>query len=126
MKKSKEKKPLSTIDYALQDYKTFVNDKFSNKVKKTKSVNSILLGLSEECGEVLGFFKKKLYHKRQDMTREKLVGELGDMFYYFTALLINQGISFQEIIDYNQEKLNKRYPNGFTYEDAEKRRDENK
>ncbi len=114
-----------TVDQALSNYKEFVVSKFDNINKKT-AINSILLGLAEECGEILGFFKKKIYHKRKTMTREKLVEELGDEFYYFTALLINQNITFQEVIDANQDKLNKRYPNGFSTKDAELRRDEKK
>lgn len=113
------------VDHYLTEYKDFVESKFNN-IYKANSINSILLGLSEECGEILGFFKKKIYHKRKTMTRDKLVEELGDEFYYFTALLINQGITFQEIIDVNKEKLNKRYPNGFSTKDAELRRDQNK
>lgn len=113
------------VDQHLKDYKEFVISKFNN-IQKKSAINSILLGLGEECGEILGFFKKKIHHKRKTMTREKLIEELGDEFYYFTALLVNQDISFQEIIDANKEKLNKRYPNGFTTKDAELRRDENK
>lgn len=41
------------------------------------------LGISGEVGEVVEVIKKFLYHgKTQEETRSKLLGELGDLFYY--------------------------------------------
>jgi len=44
--------------------------------------------------------------------------ELGDLFYYAGLIAHELGVSFEEIQEYNVNKLEKRYPSGFTEQHA--------
>ena len=65
------------------------------------------VGLSGEAGEVLELFKKHHLHGKP-LDKEKLVNELGDVFWYFTRILINEEITLVDVIYTNMEKLNNR------------------
>jgi NTP pyrophosphatase (non-canonical NTP hydrolase) len=70
------------------------------------------LGLAGEVGEVIEPIKKHLYHgKPLDINNFKK--ELGDVFWYVTALAIVNGIDVEQIVQENKAKLEARYPNGF-------------
>lgn len=84
------------------------------------------VGLSAEAGELLDIYKKQIMHGHPDTeeTREKKVKELGDIFWYFRRLLQLEGISFEEVLQGNLDKLNARYSNGFSTEASLARADE--
>lgn len=70
------------------------------------------VGLAEECGEVMGIVKRILRQGPNDAercTREHLVEELGDVLWYFAFVCNQEGISLDEIWDYNRKKLEARY-----------------
>ena len=81
------------------------------------------LGLTGEAGEVANIIKKHLY-QGHDLSRGKIVEELGDLMWYvaLTASLI--GVDLSEVMEKNIEKLWRRYPNGFRPEDSVHREDE--
>lgn len=71
------------------------------------------VGISGEAGEVLDMIKKTwIYGKPLD--REKLVEEMGDILFYYFALMAQHGITLEEIADVNYIKLAARYPRGYT------------
>lgn len=71
------------------------------------------VGMSGESGEVLDIVKKTwIYGKPLD--RQKLVEEMGDVLFYYVALLNTQDITLKEIADANIAKLRARYPEGYT------------
>lgn len=80
-------------------------------------------GLAGETGEVVDLIKKHLYHGK-DLDRENLIKELGDVRWYFEYLLICNDLSIQEVEKKNVEKLRKRYPEGFSFEAAKAKADE--
>lgn len=70
------------------------------------------VGLVEECGEVMGIVKRILRQGPNDAarcTREHLVEELGDVLWYFAMVCNQEGISLDEIWEYNRRKLEERY-----------------
>lgn len=78
------------------------------------------LGLGGEAGEVVDLIKKVAFHGH-DMDREKLIKEAGDIMWYLEMLLDYVGITMSEVYEKNIQKLNERYPNGFS-EEASRRR----
>lgn len=80
------------------------------------------LGLSGEAGETSDYIKKVIFHGHP-FDRDKLVKELGDIMHYASGVATLFNIDMEEVLDKNIEKLQKRYPNGFTQEDSIKRVD---
>lgn len=74
------------------------------------------IGISGEAGELLDAVKKHaIYVKPID--RENVIEELGDLEFYMAGLRQGLGITRQETLDANVEKLRKRYE-GLNYTDA--------
>lgn len=71
------------------------------------------LGLSEEAGEVAGLMKRRLRcHDDKDVERssqEHFTEELGDVLWYLAATCQMFGLTLDQIWQYNNEKLQKRY-----------------
>jgi NTP pyrophosphatase (non-canonical NTP hydrolase) len=69
------------------------------------------IGVAGEAGELLDATKKAwVYNKPLD--RDNMVEELGDMFFYFVKTMQMLGVSLNDVIKKNQDKLAKRYPQG--------------
>jgi len=71
------------------------------------------MGLSGEAGEVTDLVKKVLYQNHV-MDRDKMIKELGDVRWYMELFCELLDVSMDEIEYKNIEKLEKRYPNGFS------------
>jgi NTP pyrophosphatase (non-canonical NTP hydrolase) len=78
------------------------------------NVMTCALGLGE-AGEVQNLVKKQWFHGHE-LNREKLVDELGDTLWYIAALASLYGVKLSDIMEYNINKLRKRYPEGFSSE----------
>jgi len=78
---------------------------------KDEILNAVL-GLVGEAGEVADQHKKMMYHVSTDPDkhREKLVYELGDVYYYLLKLQDLHGISTKEVLAANRKKLASRHP----------------
>lgn len=74
------------------------------------SMLHMAVGVSGEAGELLDAVKKHcVYQKSLDF--ENVKEEAGDILFYLTGLLNDMGITLNECIEANREKLSKRYPN---------------
>lgn len=74
------------------------------------------VGVAGEAGELLDAVKKVwAYGKVLDY--ENAIEELGDLEFYMEALRQQIGVSREDVLQANQEKLAKRYP-GFRYSDS--------
>ena len=74
------------------------------------SMLHMAVGVSGEAGELLDAVKKHcVYQKPLDF--ENVKEEVGDILFYLTGLLNDMGITLNECIEANREKLSKRYPN---------------
>lgn len=73
------------------------------------------LGISGEAGEVSDLIKKEYYHGHP-RNPEKVLEELGDTLYYLSVAAWYYGYTLEEVARANNEKLSKRYPNGFESE----------
>lgn len=69
------------------------------------------VGIAGEAGELLDAIKKHwIYGKKLDV--EHVIREMGDLYFYFTALRLQLGVEMDDIIQANREKLDRRYPLG--------------
>lgn len=71
-----------------------------------------LLGLSGEAGECVEILKKHLFQAHW-FDREQLAKELGDVAFYLALSADAIGYSFEDILQMNVDKRQKRYPQGF-------------
>ena len=82
------------------------------------------VGLAAESGEFLEIIKKMVFQGKpwNDANREHLIIELGDVMWYVAQACMALDISFDEVIERNIQKLEKRYPGGsFDIHDSENR-----
>jgi len=72
------------------------------------------VGINAEGGEFLEIIKKMIFQGKpwnQD-NREHLIIELGDVMWYVAQACLALGVSFDEVLERNVKKLEKRYPGG--------------
>jgi len=80
------------------------------------------IGMVTEIGELADILKRNtIYGEKIDIEHAK--EEIGDFLYYFGLALDVMGIDPYECMQGNFDKLSKRYPEGFSEEDAIKRAD---
>lgn len=110
----------SYTDLAL---KTLNKDVFEQK----DLILNASLGLSGEVGEVNDIIKKYMYHghKLDDDTKEKIILELGDVCWYVAlmAWAIDK-TKFEDVLNKNIAKLEKRYHGEFSTEKSINRKDD--
>lgn len=90
-------------------------DAVADRVKKPETGQLLhgAIGLAGEAGELLDAVKKHvLYGKELD--KANVLEELGDALWYIAIALESVGSSFEEVMQLNHDKLEKRYPGGFT------------
>lgn len=71
-----------------------------------------VMGLCGESGEAIDIVKKWLA-QGHELDKEKLAKELGDICWYLAETATALGLSLEDIMEANIEKLRKRYPEGF-------------
>ena len=102
------------------------NNQAMRTVNPTLNWNELLLnaslGLCGESGEVADHVKKNAFHGHA-LNDQAIMKELGDILFYLNLAADLLGYSLEEIAIANIEKLQKRYPNGFTSEASIKRKD---
>lgn len=69
-------------------------------------------GMAEEAAEVLGLVRKRAFQGR-DVSRERLIEELGDVLWCLAITADSVGVSLNEVARANVDKLEKRHPDGF-------------
>ena len=110
----------SYTDLAL---KTLNKDVFEQK----DLILNASLGLSGEVGEVNDIIKKYMYHGHNldDDTKEKIILELGDVCWYVAlmAWAIDK-TKFEDVLNKNIAKLEKRYHGKFTTEKSVNRKED--
>ena len=79
------------------------------------------LGLTGEAGEFADIVKKWVFHEKP-LNMEHAKKELGDVLWYAALICDSFGWELDEVMSLNIEKLQKRYPEGFTPEQANNRK----
>ena len=72
------------------------------------------VGMSAEAGEFTEIVKKMVFQGKpySEDNREHLIIELGDILWYVAQATQALGVSFNDVIETNVKKLEKRYPSG--------------
>lgn len=83
---------------------------------------NMAMGLAGEAGETVEIVKKAIFHGHE-LDRDRLTKELGDVLFYLVSLATAAGIPFQSVVQGNVNKLDARYPAGFSSADSLTRRD---
>ena len=94
-----------------------LSDRLVELDKKGANIERLLtagVGLNAEAGEFLEIVKKMVFQGKpwNNANREHLIIELGDIIWYATNACMALGISFEDVVARNVEKLEKRYPGG--------------
>lgn len=100
----------------INEYQELTRRTSNNNLSYQDSLANAALGLGE-AGEVQNIIKKHIFHGH-NLDTAKIIDELGDIQFYVAWLADLVGISLEEIMEHNIDKLRKRYPNGFNSEDS--------
>jgi len=94
-----------------------LSDRLVELDKKGANIERLVtagVGLNAEAGEFLEIVKKMVFQGKpwNEDNRQHLIIELGDIIWYATNACMALGISFEDVVARNVEKLEKRYPGG--------------
>lgn len=77
------------------------------------------LGVAGEAGDIASCIKKIFAHKNEAI-KEGLKENPGDTMWYIAMICNFFNWDMEEVLNENIEKLKKRYPEGFTFKDAQR------
>jgi len=83
------------------------------------------LGVAGEAGEVADLIKKVLHHSKP-LDKDKIIKEMGDVYWYLEYLGATLDVSTEDVLAANVKKLKERHPNGWTPESQNAKADEKK
>jgi NTP pyrophosphatase (non-canonical NTP hydrolase) len=66
-----------------------------------------IMGLMGEAGELSELYKKEYFHNKE-IDEEALISEVGDVLFYLTYIIYNEGMTLDQVMSYNMEKLDNR------------------
>ena len=128
MKLRSAETPKPAVDY--QRYMDFVSQVTSkessdpnafierfNELKDDVVLNRLLtaaIGISAEGGEFAEIVKKITFQGKpyDDASREHMIVELGDVMWYIAQACMSLGVSIDDLVIRNVQKLSARYPEG--------------
>lgn len=90
---------------------------------KTGRMVHAALGLNTEAGEIGTDIKAKWIYGRE-IDLDAVLYEAGDCLFYLDAILCELGFTLEDAMVANIAKLKMRYPNGYSDEAANSRKDE--
>lgn len=96
--------------------------KFVERCNDREAANFLhaTMGISTEAGELLDVMKKYLAYGRI-IDRVNIAEEIGDVLWYVAIILRELEMSFEDAMQMNINKLEKRFPEKFTEENATQR-----
>ena len=116
----------------LLDYTRFVDEVTSDASKDAQALSDSLdvidnfgvspervltaaIGISAEGGEFAEIVKKCIFQGKpmDDEAQYHMKRELGDIMWYIAQACIALGVSLEDVLDTNIQKLEARYPDGF-------------
>jgi NTP pyrophosphatase (non-canonical NTP hydrolase) len=78
------------------------------------------LGIAGEAGDVASCIKKTVSHNND--VKDGIKENLGDTLWYAAMICTYFGWNLDEVLNQNIEKLSKRYPNGFSVKNAQRKK----
>ena len=94
-----------------------LSDRLVELDRKGANIERLLtagVGINAEGGEFLEIIKKMIFQGKpfNEDNREHMIIELGDLLWYVAQATQALGVSFEEVLEHNVRKLEKRYPGG--------------
>ncbi|WP_179879773.1 nucleoside triphosphate pyrophosphohydrolase family protein [Bacillus cereus] len=117
------KEPFTFSDFDASVSRTWKKQDFKD------AVSNAALGLTGEAGEVADLIKKGIYHGREFNYDENsvdsydVIDELSDVLFYVSAMAQEFGSTLEDVAKHNREKLEKRFPKGFSTEASAQKKD---
>ena len=106
---------------------------YENEARKTipvelstsELIDDAVYGLCGELGELVDILKKTKFqgHPWTDETRIHAISELGDIMWYLSAMATGLGVSLEEVVQLNIEKLRQRYGEHFDTDKSQHRKE---
>lgn len=97
------------------DFKKYI-EYVKKDASKEYNKNIALIALIEEVGEVAGLVKKKSIYPDFDFVKkyggtfeEEIKDEMSDVLWQYVNLCNQLNLNIEDLIDYNVDKLNKRF-----------------
>lgn len=113
---------LTANDFQRAAMRTASGMKYDNAGENGLLLNGVM-GLNGEAGECIDIMKKHIF-QGHELDREHLIEELGDVAWYLAVCCEGIGVSLEEVMEKNIEKLRARYPEGFDKARSINRNDE--
>jgi NTP pyrophosphatase (non-canonical NTP hydrolase) len=99
----------------INEYQNLAIRTVNPDLDKDQMLINAVMGLCGESGEAIDIVKKWYAHGHE-LDREHLKKELGDIAWYIAEAATALGLTLDEILEANIDKLRKRYPEGFATE----------
>lgn len=115
---------IEEIDFEIKQLEALTANEYQELAAKTMNteltVNEqqyhALHGMVGEIGEIHSIFQKA--YQGHVMDREHIKKELGDLLWFIAEFCTVGGVTLEEIMRMNIDKLKKRYPDGFKEENS--------
>ena len=112
----------NVVDIDLQRGKEMTIDEYFKAAKRTmnpaltweQTREHALHGIAAECGEIHGLYQKT--YQGHELSKERVMDEAGDLLWFVMELCYAEHIDPEAMLEYNVDKLVKRYPDGFSTE----------
>jgi len=103
----------------LKEYQELCKKTAKKFDSKDLEISTWGLGIAGEAGDVASCIKKTVAHENK-VIEAGIRENLGDTFWYAAMICNFFNWNMNEVLEENIEKLKKRYPQGFTIEDAKR------
>ena len=113
-----------TKDYIEEIMKTATVELTCEMDEEMRTLLHGISGIATEGGELLDHLKSVMFYGKS-LNKINIYEEFGDIFYFIALICKLYGWQFSNIMKDNIEKVQKRYPNGFSEDDALDRDKEN-
>lgn len=108
-------------DGMLVQYNEFVRSK-CKPLASNEHLNHMCLGVAGEVGELIDPIKNHTIYGK-DLDRANVIEEIGDLLFYVQGIINELDLDYNQILQSNADKLNKRYANGYSDQAAQARAD---
>ena len=106
----------------INEYQTLAMKTLNPELNEKDVLINGVMGLCGESGEAIDIVKKWLA-QGHELDRDKLIKEIGDVAWYIAEIAHALGVTLEEVLQKNIDKLKARYPDGFKTSDSLNRSD---
>jgi len=110
--------PDQKINSSLNEYQSLCQRSAKKFDNPKEEILTWGLGIAGEAGDIASCIKKTFAHDNDQ--RAGIRENIGDTLWYAATICNFFGWNMQEVLEENVEKLKKRFPNGFTIQDAQR------